>query len=216
VTTRTTARSTAATSRGARVRSPQRLAPRLSPLRGGMIVVLGPPLCGKSLVAAGLADALPRSLKLEAIDNLDRKSDYWPRDGLVGRSRTGPELRLLAAARSSWSLRWPSAPPTIIVSARFGTPPLRAAAVRAATRAGMRVLLVEALSSELRALRRIPMSLLPRAELERRLENQRLAARDYQPVDAAEARERPCLRLRRVLADPEAAVERAVAAWLQP
>ncbi len=190
---------------------------RLAPvLGGGLIVVFGPPLGGKSLIAAGLADSLPRVIKLEAIDNLDQKSDYWPRGGVFGRTRSGPELRLLTAARGSWSRRPRSSPPTIIVSARFGSPRLRGAAIRAASKAGMRVLLVEALSSELRSLRRIPLSLLPPEEMDRRLETYRRAVGEYQPVGAGEARTRPCLRLRHVLADPDASVRRIVTEWSMP
>lgn len=89
-------------------------------------------------------------------------------------------------------------------------------AVRAASKSGMRVLLVGVLSSELHSLRQISIPLLPVEEMDRRLETYRRAMRDCPPVSSGETRTRSCLRLGSVLADLDVAVGRVVSAWSMP
>jgi hypothetical protein len=204
---------------GRRARERRRPAPRLgrrdalASVGGGLIVLCGPPLAGKNLLAAGLADWLPRTIKLEAIDNLDRHSDYWIPDGGTDRTVWAPELRLLARVRKICERRTTLVPPTLIVAARFASPRARRSAYRTAQALRLRFLLVEARSSEIRALRRIPMSFLPEAEVVRRLDRYRRAMREYEAVSTAEARTLPCLRMRSVLADLDESVRLVLARW---
>ena len=178
-----------------------------------MIAIGGPPLGGKSVVAARLAECLPRAVKIEAIDDLSRADPYWQPEGTARRSVRRPDAAMLRRARQVWERRRPGAAPTVLVVARFATRAERRRAKSAARSAGMRFLFVEARSRDDRALRRLPMEYLSREELKLRLERYRVALGAYQPVSRVETVLLPGLRLARVLSNLERAVDRVLGLW---
>ena len=178
-----------------------------------MIAIGGPPLGGKALLLARLAECLPQAVKLEAVDDLSRADPYWLPDGPGGRVVRNPTAAMLESAKQIRSERRAGRASTILVSARFGTPALRRRAKSAARLTGMRFLFVEARSRDDRALRRLPAGFLSRAELETRLQRYETALRGYQPVSRVETVLLPALRLARVLSALEQAVDRVLALW---
>lgn len=185
----------------------------LLPREGGLLVVGGPPLGGKSILASRLAECLPQAIKLETIDSLAQEDELWYPNGPTGRVVADPNREMLDVACRIWNRRRPPDSPVIIVSGRFETPALRAAARRAARSAGMTLLFVEARSNDIRALRRISLLALPTAALEKRFELYEKVVRRYCPIDPAEAKEFRILRLRRVLGDLEGSLVRVLKAW---
>lgn len=180
---------------------------------GGLLVVGGPPLGGKSILASRLAECLPQSIKLDTIDNLAQEGELWYPDGPTGRAVTNPNREMLEVARRIWSRRQAPDSPVIIVSGRFATRAERATARATARSAGMRFLFVEARSNDIRALRRVSLLVLPAAELVKRFERYERIVRRYRPIDQAEAKEFPTLKLRQVLGDLESALIRVLKAW---
>jgi hypothetical protein len=180
---------------------------------GGLLALGGPPLGGKSLLAARLAECLPRATRLEAIDDLSRSAPYWQPSGRNGRTIRNPAAAMLAEAGRIWRERPPHRAPVIVLVARFATALERRRARVAARRNGMRFLFVECRSRDDRALRRIPMSFLPPAELRERLRRYDAALRAYEAVGNAEALLLPALRLARVQSQIDEKVERVLARW---
>jgi len=197
--------------RGFRVR---RAKPGSRPLEGGgLLAIGGPPLGGKSVLAAYLAECLPYAVKIEAIDDLTRSRAYWFPEGPGGRVTHVGTSAMLHRARQVWRARAPGAAPTILVVARFSTKAERALARTVARGAGMRFLFVEARSDDERALRHGPMSMLSAREVQARLQRYDAALRAYRPVDEGEAAWLPAVRLVRVQANPERAMKRVLDAW---
>jgi hypothetical protein len=180
---------------------------------GGVIAIGGVPLAGKALVTARLGEYLPRSLRLETIDDLSHPDEVWLPEGPGGPLVRDATQALLARAGELWKERDPARPPVILVCARFSTPQKRRAASRLARALGARFLFVEARSRDVRALRRIPVHRLSRSEEERRLRRYEDAVRRYRPVDATEAARLPAMRLTRVHSGLEQAVARVVKVW---
>lgn len=180
---------------------------------GGLIVVGGPPFQGKSVLAAHLAEILPHAYKLEVVDNLSLKSEYWYPEGLGGERRQTPLRSMLDTALSIWNRQVPGAPPVIIVSARSGTRASRRLAHQTATAAGMKFLYVEALSHGIRALERLSSLVLSRHELLLRMRRYDTATQQYIPVGPDETKILPTVRLRRVLSDPDGAIRTVLARW---
>jgi hypothetical protein len=178
-----------------------------------MIAIGGPPLGGKSVLAARLAECLPRAIKLEAIDDLSRGDPTWQPEGPGRRTLRRPGPAMVARAAQIWESRRPGAAPTLLVVARFATTSERRRAKAAARSAGMRFLFVEARSRDERALRRLPREYLSREELAVRLERYRVALREYQPLSRVETVLLPGLRLARVLSSLERAVDRVLGLW---
>jgi hypothetical protein len=180
---------------------------------GGLIAIGGPPLGGKSVLAAYLADSLPYAIKIETIDDLSRQRAYWLPEGPGGRLAFVGTGAILQRAKELWRLQRPGEAPVILAVARFGTSTERLRAKAAARAVGMRFLFVEARSRDERALRRIPMSFLSHDELRLRLARYEAALRSYVPVSGAEAALLPAVRLNRVQADLQAAVDRILRVW---
>lgn len=204
-----------ATARRARRPRPPRKGSRLrlQPV-GGLIAIGGPPCEGKSTLAARLADLLPDALRLEAIDNLSRRDQYWYPNGPQGSRIDRPETKLLAAARTHWDGRRLRTPPTLLVVARFGTPMARRRARQVATGALMPFLFVEARSGTKRALRRAARALQQPEVAVKRMERYERAKEIYVPVDRRQISQLPAVKLKGVLKDLEAAAERVVDEWL--
>ncbi len=182
---------------------------------GGLIAIGGPPLAGKNLLATRLVEWLPRAVKLETVDDLSRAGEHWYPYGPAGPAVARPTPRMLNVAREIWRKRVAAAPPTIVLCARFETSGERRQAARAAARAGLRFLFVEARSSHLRALRRVPALLLPEPELIRRMERYQDALTRYQPMSREELKSLPGLRLGEVITKLEPSVRRVLLAWTE-
>lgn len=172
--------------------------------RGGLIAIGGPPFGGKGVLAAELVDWLPRVFKLELGDDLAGKSV------VLGGARADV---LLAEAREIWLRAESAFPPTILLTARFGSRARRRRARAAARGAGMPFLFVEAQSSRARARERLLARALPEAEARERFKRYRAALQNYLPVSRAEQIALPALRLRRVQSALDAAVARVLEAW---
>jgi len=182
-------------------------------ISGGMIALGGPPLGGKSLLAARLAECLPRSIRMESIDDLSRSAPYWQPAGPRGRSVANPTSTMLAHAVRLWRDRRAGEAPVILLVARFATAAERRRARAVARESGMRFLFVEALSRDERALRRIPMSFLSPDDLQERLRRFETALQGYQPVSVAESVVLPALRLTRVQSRFDEQVDRVLDRW---
>ena len=179
---------------------------------GGLIAIGGPPLGGKSVLAARLAECIPHSVRLEAIDDLSRAQPFLARGGLR-RVVRDPTADLLQDARRIWREQAPGTAPTILIVTRFATAAERRRAKVAARLAGVRFLFVEARSHDDRALRRIPSAFVTRAELDKRLARYEKASREYRPIERAEALILPALRLQRVHSELDAAVDQVLGTW---
>jgi predicted kinase len=182
--------------------------PRLAS-RGGLIVIGGPAYGGKNVLAARLAEWLPRVIKLETVDRLP--DEVWFPNGLEGRAVARPERPMLAHARTLLAKR--GIPPTVILVARFGEPSLRERAVEAASAAEVPFLYVEARSSNIRALRRLFRIVGSHEDAAERMKLYERATEKYVQVDSDETRTLPCVRLAGVLRDVDAASARVLAAW---
>lgn len=180
---------------------------------GGMIAIGGPPLAGKSLVAARLAEAIPGAMRLEAVDDLSGRDPHWQPAGPGTRRVHNPTRALLGRAQEIWEARDPSSAPVLLISSRFGSPGERRRLARAARAFGMRFLFVEARSRHVRALRRIPVHRLSESEMQERFRRYQEALSRYQPVSSLEARQLPAVRLARVHSGLEQAVARVLRAW---
>jgi len=170
-----------------------------------MIAIGGPPLGGKGVLAARLADCFPRVVKLELSDDLISSS---------GNGHAPATLSaLLGRAKQVWRDSPAARRPTILVVARFATPTRRRRARAAARAERMRFLFVEARSSEEAVLRRLARPLLSRRELEERVRRYAAALRSYRAVNAAERLYLPALSLARVQSRLDQASERVIEAW---
>ena len=186
---------------------------RLQPV-GGLIAVGGPPCEGKSVLAARLAELLPDAFRLEAIDNLSRREQYWYPNGPGGKRVDRPETKLLDAARGQWAGHRLRTEPTLLVIARFGTPLARRRARRVAATASMPFLFVETRSSTKRALRRAAKVVLRPEVAVARIERYERARASYVPVEPDEAAFLPAVRLQGVLKDLDAAAQRVLDQWM--
>jgi len=187
--------------------------PALQAAQGGLLIVAGPPLEGKGLIAARLAEWLPFGVKIETVDSLVQEDELWFRFGPAGPAVVDPHREMLALARRMWRERTPAAPPVIVLSARFGTSAARARAAATARAARMKFLFVETRSSQIRTLRRIP-SLARTAELVvSRVEMYERIVRRYEPLTVDEMKQMKCVRLRNTLGDVEGAVYRVLRGW---
>ncbi len=191
----------------ARIGSPRPL------LFGGMIAIGGPPLGGKSVLAARLAECLPNALRLEAIDDLARARPYQLAEHAHAAPLRVTSKVLLERAKQIWRNKRPGRPPTILVVTRFGSAAERRRAKLQAQLAGMPFLFVEVRSKEERALLRVPMSTLSPSEIDVRMRRYDAALAEYVPMSRAEALALPGLRLDRVLSRLDAAVGRVLAVW---
>jgi len=191
--------------------TPRRRAPALWSA-GGLIVVGGPPLNGKSILAARLADILPFSHKLEVVDNLAARGEFWDPTGLMRRPHRSPLAKMLEAAADIWSRSAPSR--VVIIAARAATPASRQLARRAAADAHVKFLHVEALAHSIRAFERLSALMLSRDELLARMQRYEIAMQEYVPVNAAEVKSLPAVRLRHVLSDADRAVQTILENWV--
>jgi hypothetical protein len=178
-----------------------------------LIAIGGPPLGGKSVLLARLAESLAFAVRIEAIDDLSHAEPIWYPEGSGGKRIRKPTRALLQTAVALWEAREPGSAPILLVSSRFAKRDERRRAQRTARALGVRFLFVEARSRNIRALRRIPMHRLSREELALRLERYQAALRAYVPVDAAEARSLPAVRLSRVQSRLEESLARVLRAW---
>ena len=179
---------------------------------GGLMIIGGPPFGGKSLLASRMVESLPYAIKLEAIDNLVRPTERWYPSPMAD-AVTRPATKMLSAAQSIWWDHLETMHPVIVLSARFETPTLRRRAHALAQRLGARFLFVEAMSSNIRALRRVSRKVIEPHAIERRIANYERAVGRYRKIDDVEAGRLPCLRLTGVLSDLDAAVGAALTAW---
>lgn len=179
---------------------------------GGLIAIGGPPLGGKSVLAARLAECIPFSVRLEAMDDLSHARPFLVRGG-ARREVRDPTAELLQDARRIWREREPGTAPTILLVTRFATAAERRRAKVSARLAGMRFLFVEARSRDDRALRRIPSAFVTRQELAARLARYEKARNEYRPIARAEALILPALQLQRVQSQLDAARDRVLGAW---
>ncbi len=192
--------------------------PSSAPLSGavGLLAIGGPPLGGKSVLAAALADVLPNAIRLEATDDLSREAPYWVPESPDRRPVSRPGKHLLERARRVWRQSSAGRRPTLIVVTRFGTAADRRRAKVYAALAGMPFLFVEAIAADAQALRRIPARLLEPRELELRLRRYERARRAYAPLRRPEAMVLPGLSVRRVLSDLDASLTRVLSVWGLP
>lgn len=181
--------------------------------RCGIIAIGGPPLEGKALLCARLAEITPGCVRLEAIDDLRESRPFWLPEGRSGVRIPNPTGALLARSADLWNESADGRPPLFLIVSRFGTARERNRARTAAKLMGARFLFVEARSRNQRALRRIPVHLLSRAEEDARWRRYEQALARYQPVTASEAARLPAVRLARVLANLDHAVQRILRAW---
>jgi len=173
----------------------------------------GPPIEGKGLVAARLAEWLPFGVKIETVDSLIQEDELWFRYGPAGAALPHPHREMLALARRIWQRRRPATPPVIVLCARFGTAAARSRAAATARAARMRFLFVEARSSQIRTLRRIP-ELARTAELVlSRVEIYERILRRYEPLTVDEMKDMNCVRLQNTLRNIEGAIARVLRAW---
>ncbi len=185
-----------------------------SPPAGGMIAIGGPPLSGKSVLAARLAECLPYTARFETIDDLTRSRPFLA-DPALRSTSAGTTALLLEQARKAWLGRTRGRNPTLLVVTRFGSASERRRAKVHAQLVGMPFLFVEVRSRDQQALLRIPMNFLPRREINARLRRYDAALRSYVPVGRAEELALPALRLQQVLSGLDDAVNRIVALWRQ-
>jgi len=180
--------------------------------RGGLLIVSGPPLGGKGPLAAALEESLPNCLKLEAVDNLSvAGQSYRPRTQ-SGKTLTEVEPAILRDAVRC--LQTPNAvPPLVLVCARFPTAALRRQAAEVAVAASAKFLLVEAISSPIRSLRRVSRLILPPDEMARRFAAYESARRAYEALTGRERASLPAVTFKSVLSDLGGTVQRVVAAW---
>ena len=179
---------------------------------GGLIVVGGPPLHGKSILAARLADILPFSHKLEVVDNLSAANEYWDPSGRMARRGPKPLTHLLKTALKVWAETTPA--PIVIIAARAASQAERQLARRTAASAGAKFLHVEAFSHSIRAFARLSALMLPKDELLERLRRYEQAMERYVKVNADEEKALPAVRLRNVLADLDAASYTTLERWV--
>jgi hypothetical protein len=180
---------------------------------GGLIAIGGPPLGGKSVLAARLAEWLPHCLVLEARDDLSRAEPYWNPGGPGARSARDATASLLARARELWRRRRPGAPPVLVVVTRFGTVRERRRAKLATRVGGMRFLFAEAGSRGDVALRPFPLDALSGELLEARIARYEAALRAYRAVTRVEALALPALRLAQVQSRLDESVRQVLRAW---
>lgn len=180
---------------------------------GGLIAIGGPPLGGKSLLAARLAECIPGAVRLEATDDLSHTEPYWPSDPTSGRRSRDPTAALLARTRQLFRTRRGAGRPTVLVVTRFGSGSERRRAKVAARLADVPFLFVEAQSRDELALRRIPGAFLSADQLAERVARYAEAKRRYCAIDRMEALILPAVRLRGVQSRLDRAVERVLAAW---
>jgi hypothetical protein len=174
--------------------------------------VCGPPLGGKGPLAARVEELLPYCVKLESIDNLSHEDQSYT--ARVGRSAVfvDVESTILSDAFQVW--RQPAAvSPVIVICARFQTQSLRRAAADFALSKGMRFLLVEAMSSPIRSLRRISRLMLSPKDTTQRIERYDRAQSIYKSTTPAERAKLPGLAFRTVLANLDDVAERVVSTW---
>lgn len=176
-----------------------------------MLLIGGPPLHGKALLAAHLAELLPFARKLEVADNLIGNDEHWWPEGVEGPARRRPLRSMLTAAVDIWQRSEPR--PIVILSARAGSPAARRLARRVAVSAGIPFLAVEARSHPIRAVQRLTGVGLPKARLLAAMRRYDRAVADYRGLDRDEVASLPGLRLSRVLDDIEAAGRAVLARW---
>jgi len=169
----------------------------LPSFRGGLLVLSGPALEGKGPLAALLAELLPDAVHLGGRDDLGKALD---------------ERVLLGDAARAWQSRKRLAP-TLIVSARFGTPAARRRAAALAESEHMPFLLVECTSSSIRSLRKVSRLFLPPEETARRIERYEQARASYVALDAEEKKALGARSLKRVLDDLDRAAAKVTEAW---
>ena len=195
------------------VRTAVRRRPAIQISEGGLLVVGGPPLEGKGLVAARLAEWLPFGVKIESVDSLVQEEELWFRYGPAGPAVVDPHRQMLTLARRIWERRQRAKPPVIVLSARFSTPAARAKAAAVARSARMKFLFVEARSSQIRALRRIPPLETTAEGVVSRVELYEKILERYEPVTVEETKTMMCVRLKNTLGSMELAIHRVVTAW---
>ncbi len=180
---------------------------------GGLLVLGGPPLEGKGVLAARLTEWLPFAIKIETVDHLTHEDELWCRDGPTEPAVKDPLPGMLALARRIWDGRQPAEPPVIVLAARCATPGARSRAAATARAAGMKFLFVEVRSSQIRALRRITVAGLSSGQTVSRIELYEKILARYQPLSDAETRRFRSVRLKRALGNLEGALERVLRAW---
>ena len=180
---------------------------------GGLLVVGGPPLEGKGVLAARLTESLPFAIKIETVDHLSHGDELWFRDGPTEPGIADPLRQMLALARSIWEERQPAEPPVIVLAARFATPAARSRAATMASNVGMKFLFVEVRSSQIRALRRIPVAGLASEQAVARIELYERILSRYKPLGDEETRLFRSVRLKRALGNLEGALQRVLRVW---
>jgi hypothetical protein len=155
---------------------------------------------------------LPYCVKVESTDNLSREDQSYT--DRVGRSTVFADVEstILRDAFRVWRLS-EAVSPVVIVCARFQTSSLRRAAADFALSKGMRFLLVEAMSSPIRSLRRISRLMLSSKETAQRIERYDRTQSIYKPTTSAERAKLPGLAYKTVLANLDDVAERVVSTW---
>jgi predicted kinase len=180
--------------------------------RGGIIAIGGPAFAGRSPLAATLAELLPRCVKLETTESLRQQSFRRGQGDVVVGERASAAVVDAAFER----LRDLDPGSTVVLAARFERPELRRRMHQRARMSDVSLLYVEARSSNIRAIRRLFRIGSPGIEPARQLALYDAAVRRYVPVDARERALLPCVLLRSVLADLDAACSAVLGAWHGP
>lgn len=176
---------------------------------GGLIVIGGPPFGGRGALAALLAEWLPRSLKLETVEELSRET--FPPN--VPTPAVGARASAAAVAAAIKRIQVAGPKRIVIVAGRFERPQTRRLAYESARESGVPFLYVEARSSNIRAIRRMFPLLHARTNPARKLELYERALERYVALDARERARLPSVALRAVLSDLDAACASVLSTW---
>ena len=179
---------------------------RQLPAEAGLLIVCGPPFGGKSPLASQLTDCFANAIKLAAVDNLSDAEEHWYPSGPTGERIDRPEESMLDAALRVWLDRPDEHKPTVVVQARFATRACRRRALAQAADHGVPFRVVEASSSQIRAMQDLVGDVDNDERAAERMRRWEAAMARYEAIDDTEARDLPALRIDHVLSDLRAAV----------
>jgi hypothetical protein len=182
--------------------------------KNGLIIVCGPPFSGKCLIGTRLAECIPNSVKLSAEDNLSRAGEVWYPDVRKREPIFNPQNKMLETAVTMWESGSAVRTPVVILVARFAKPSARYRAYEMALASNAAFLLVQALSTNMKVMRRVSNLLLPSQLADRRIKQISKAVKTYRPVTAHESRQFDCLRLKGDLSALDDLFSKVVNKWL--
>jgi len=181
---------------------------------GGLIVVCGPPFGGKNMIGTRIAASLPYAVKLEAEDELSKKSEVWYSEGRFKAPIKNPQDKMLEAAALLWEGSNVARTPVVVLVARFSTPATRRRAYKAACAANVKFLLVQSRSANLRVLRQVTRYVLSAEQATKKLKNVEEIVKQYKPVTNQEAKQFPCLRLKGNVGDLDQLFASTLYKWI--